>query len=345
MAYLSCRHIYNQKQHIYDFNLEVKDGDFVILFGNKTCGNSSILRMMAGLNPISSGQFLMNHKVMNRIHPQKREIGMVFSDYMLHSNMTIYDNIILGLKQHKIPKEQIPYSIKNIAKILELSHLLECKPTDLNKSQKLCVAIARAVIQNPKALLLDHPLTGFEEAMRIPLRTKISRLHQKFGLTIIYATDNLGDAMALGTKIIAMNTGSIEQIGFPKSNFLEAICMIRETAVSLKIDNSEIPLPPAKAAPLLAGNYNAKYIIAGIRPEDITILTELPITKNGFLEGTIIDKTASKSDLCFTVKTMMNELIVQSQLMNQTSVGEDVYLLPDVSKMILFDMDSGNRIM
>jgi ABC-type sugar transport system ATPase subunit len=188
-------------------------------------------------------------------------------------------------------------------------------------------------------------LTGFEEAMRIPLRTKISRLHQKFGLTIIYATDNLGDAMALGTKIIAMNTGSIEQIGFPKSNFLEAICMIRETAVSLKIDNSEIPLPPAKAAPLLAGNYNAKYIIAGIRTEDITILTELPITKNGFLEGTIIDKTASKSDLCFTVKTMMNELIVQSQLMNQTSVGEDVYLLPDVSKMILFDMDSGNRIM
>jgi multiple sugar transport system ATP-binding protein len=359
MASLSCKHIYNKKLSISDFNAEIKEESFLILFGNEHSGKSEILRIIAGLESCSSGELQINHQVMNCVDTQDREVGMVFPDYILYPHMTIYDNIAFCLKQHKFPKDQIDTSIRTIAQILEFEHLLHQMPDSLNKSEKLCVAIGRAVIRRPKIVLLDNPLAALKESDRIQMRKKLINLHKSLHLTIIYATDHAADASVMGTDMIILNHGTIEQSGPPLTlyespcnttvakmtgctgmNFLESICMIRDISVSLKIEDMEIKLPQDKAEKLIAGNYNAKYMIAGIRPEHISICIKRPNIEYGYLEGTVQQNIALGAETYLYIKTLLHYLTVQIPSDLKPQIGDEVFLLPDYTKIYIFDMDT-----
>ena len=290
MASLSLEHIDktypNGFKAVKDFNLDVADKEFIIFVGPSGCGKSTTLRMIAGLEDITGGTLKIDGKVMNDVEPKDRDIAMVFQNYALYPHMTVYDNMAFGLKLRKVPKDVIDKQVREAAKILDLDQLLDRKPKALSGGQRQRVAMGRAIVRNPKVFLMDEPLSNLDAKLRVQMRTEISRLHQRLGATIIYVTHDQTEAMTLGTRIVVMKAGEVQQIdtpqnlydhpcnqfvagfiGSPQMNFMDAKVSAKGGQVTVEVGGHTLEVPADKASALKA--YEGKTVVLGIRPEDV----------------------------------------------------------------------------
>ncbi len=302
MASLSLKNIYKRYPGgvtaVSDFNLEIKDKEFIILVGPSGCGKSTTLRMIAGLEEISEGELHIGDRLVNTVAPKDRDIAMVFQNYALYPHMTVFDNMAFGLKLRKTPKDQIKRRVEEAARILDIAHLLDRKPKALSGGQRQRVALGRAIVREPKVFLLDEPLSNLDAKLRAQMRTEISKLHQKLGTTFIYVTHDQTEAMTMGDRIVVMKDGLIQQvntpqylydkpcnmfvagfIGSPQMNFIDSK-LIKEgdtffvefgtEATKTKREiKYRIPLPASKNADGALDAYVGKEIVMGIRPEDV----------------------------------------------------------------------------
>ncbi len=283
-----CKVYPNGFEAVKDFNLEVEDKEFIIFVGPSGCGKSTTLRMIAGLEDISSGELTIDGKVMNNIEPKDRDIAMVFQNYALYPHMTVRDNMAFGLKIRKMPKAEIDKRVNEAAQILGLENLLDRKPKALSGGQRQRVAMGRAIVRNPKVFLMDEPLSNLDAKLRVQMRIEISKLHDRLGATIIYVTHDQTEAMTLGTRIVVMKDGIVQQIdspqnlytkpgnlfvagfiGSPQMNFFSAKIEKEGEGLVAVVGNSRLNVPVAKAKVLTDKGYVGKEVTLGIRPEDI----------------------------------------------------------------------------
>ena len=283
-----CKVYSNGFEAVKDFNLDVEDKEFIIFVGPSGCGKSTTLRMIAGLEEISSGELIIDGKVMNDVEPKDRDIAMVFQNYALYPHMTVFDNMAFGLKLRKVPKDEIKAKVEEAARILDLEKLLDRKPKALSGGQRQRVAMGRAIVRNPKVFLMDEPLSNLDAKLRVQMRIEISKLHKDLGATIIYVTHDQTEAMTLGTRIVVMKDGVVQQIdtphklynkpqnlfvagfiGSPQMNFMDAKISVDGENVTAQVGESNIAVPATKAKALIDGGYDGKTVVLGIRPEDI----------------------------------------------------------------------------
>jgi len=300
MASLSLRNVYKKYPGgviaVSDFNLEIKDKEFIILVGPSGCGKSTTLRMVAGLEEISSGEVYIGDRLVNDVAPKDRDIAMVFQNYALYPHMTVFDNMAFGLKLRKVSKDEIKRRVEEAARILDIEHLLERKPKALSGGQRQRVALGRAIVREPKVFLLDEPLSNLDAKLRAQMRTEISKLHQRLGTTFMYVTHDQTEAMTMGTRIVVMKNGFIQQvdtpqnlylrpcnlfvagfIGSPQMNFIETKVLCENDVYYLEFGSEDtkrragvkfkIKLPENKTANLK--EYIGKEVIMGIRPEHV----------------------------------------------------------------------------
>ena len=271
---------------VTDFSLEVGNKDFVILVGPSGCGKSTTLRMIAGLEDISSGEICIDGKVVNDVPPKDRDISMVFQNYALYPHMSVADNIGFSLKLKKLPKEEIDKKVGEIADILDIKELLSRRPRELSGGQKQRVAMGRAMVRSPKVFLMDEPLSNLDAMLRMQMRVEIAALHKKLESTVIYVTHDQIEAMTLGTKIVVMNKGRIQQIDSPQSlyaypcntfvagfigsplmNFIKG--KITDCNHEPCFFTAEYTTPLNGCTSSAIQNYSGQEVIFGIRPEDI----------------------------------------------------------------------------
>ena len=293
MASVSLREIYKKYAGgviaVSDFNIEIKDKEFIILVGPSGCGKSTTLRMIAGLEEISEGELYIGDRLVNDIAPKDRDIAMVFQNYALYPHMTVFENMAFGLKLRKVPKDEIARKVEEAARILDIAHLLDRKPKALSGGQRQRVALGRAIVREPQVFLLDEPLSNLDAKLRAQMRTEISKLHKKLGTTFIYVTHDQTEAMTLGTRIVVLKDGIIQQvdtpqnlyntpnnifvagfIGSPQMNLIDATVSQEGSQAVLKMSEEvTIKLPAEKSKKLIDGNYVGKTVVVGIRPEDV----------------------------------------------------------------------------
>ena len=273
---------------IDDVSIDIQDNDFVCIVGPSGCGKSTTLRMIAGLEDISSGELYIDGKLVNDVEPKDRDIAMVFQNYALYPHMTVYDNMAFGLKLRKVPKDEIDKKVREAARILDLDKLLDRKPKALSGGQRQRVAMGRAIVRDPKVFLMDEPLSNLDAKLRVQMRTEISKLHERLGATIIYVTHDQTEAMTLGTRIVVMKDGVVQQvdtpqnlynapgnlfvagfIGSPQMNFLDAKVKVNGNDVTLTVGKYNMKLPASKAKAVIDGGYDGKTVVMGIRPENV----------------------------------------------------------------------------
>ena len=302
MASLSLRNVCKKYAGgvlaVSDFNLEIEDKEFIILVGPSGCGKSTTLRMIAGLEEISEGELYIGDKLVNDVAPKDRDIAMVFQNYALYPHMTVYDNMAFGLKLRKTPKQEIKRRVDEAARILDISHLLQRKPAALSGGQRQRVALGRAIVREPKVFLLDEPLSNLDAKLRAQMRTEISKLHLKLGTTFIYVTHDQTEAMTMGTRIVVMKDGVIQQvdspqklyetpinmfvagfIGSPQMNFIDGKIVKSgdDFYAEFGSEDSEgktgvkyqIKLPASKSEDGRLDAYIDKEVTFGIRPENV----------------------------------------------------------------------------
>lgn len=286
MAELALKHIDkiydNNVQAVFDFNIEIKDKEFIVFVGPSGCGKSTTLRMIAGLEEISGGELYIDGQLMNDVAPKDRNIAMVFQSYALYPHMSVYENMAFGLKLKKVPKEEIDKRVRDAAKILEITDYLDRKPKALSGGQRQRVALGRAIVRNAKVFLMDEPLSNLDAKLRGQMRSEIIKLHERIGATSVYVTHDQTEAMTMATRIVVMKGGYIQQVGSPKdvynnpanmfvAGFLgsPATNFLRGQYKDGKflLDKQEVELPMHMLDALAP--YNNKEIILGIRPEDI----------------------------------------------------------------------------
>ena len=208
---------YDGKKNIIDnINLEIKDKEFIVLVGSSGCGKSTILRLISGLEDITSGEILIDDKVVNNVHPKDRDIAFVFQSYALYPHMSVYDNIAFGLKMRKYDKKTIDEKVREVADSLNLTELLNRKPKQLSGGQRQRVALGRAIVRNPKVFLMDEPLSNLDANLRVHMRSEIKRLHQKLKTTFIYVTHDQTEALTMGDRIVVLDKGKIQQADTPE---------------------------------------------------------------------------------------------------------------------------------
>ena len=211
----------NDKPSVDDLNLDIKDGEFLVLVGPSGCGKSTTLRMLAGLEEVNKGRILIGGKDVTTMQPKDRDIAMVFQNYALYPHMTVFDNMAFGLKLRKVPKDEIARKVEEAAKILDLSHLLDRKPKAMSGGQRQRVALGRAIVRNPQVFLLDEPLSNLDAKLRAAMRTEITKIHKKIGTTFVYVTHDQEEALAMSDTVVVMDKGRIQQIGTPEDIYNE----------------------------------------------------------------------------------------------------------------------------
>lgn len=292
MSSLALRNILkiypNNNCVVKNFNLEIQDQEFIIFVGPSGCGKSTTLRMIAGLEEISGGELWMDGKLMNYVEPQKREMAMVFQNYALYPHMTVYGNMAYALKIRKVPKKEIDKRVHEVARILEIEHLLDRRPGELSGGQRQRVAIGSAMIREPRVFLMDEPLSNLDAKLRVQMRVEIAKLHERLGTTIIYVTHDQTEAMTLGTRIVVMKEGVIQQaaapavlynnpinqfvagfIGSPAMNFFKTHLFEREGKKYITVRDWELPLSDSQSFLMKKRGFEEGEINLGIRPEDL----------------------------------------------------------------------------
>ena len=274
---------------VEDFDLEIADGEFMVLVGPSGCGKTTALRMLAGLEEISEGEIRIADRVVNDLTPRERDIAMVFQSYALYPHLSVYDNIAFSLKLHKVPKAEIDKRVRDAARILDLEPFLKRKPKALSGGQRQRVAMGRAIVRQPSAFLMDEPLSNLDAKLRVQMRAEISGLQRELGVTTIYVTHDQVEAMTMGDRVAVMRKGELQQaaepqelydhpvnlfvagfIGSPAMNLLEATLQREDGALKVVTGSQEIPLgrETLSQRPALQG-YENRNVVLGIRPEDL----------------------------------------------------------------------------
>src|SRR5574344_742543 len=282
----------NGIQAVFDFTLDVKDKEFLVLVGPSGCGKSTTLRMVAGLEEISSGELYIDDVLVNDVPPKDRNIAMVFQSYALYPHMTVYDNMAFGLKLRKMPKDEIDRKVHHAADILGLEKLLNRKPAALSGGQRQRVALGRAIVRDAKVFLMDEPLSNLDAKLRVQTRSEITKLHKKLQTTFIYVTDDQTEAMTMGDRIVVMKLGFIQQVdtpvnlyenpanlfvatflGSPQMNIIDGNLEEKDGTLHFNIkDNPQsVAFSDQKALELADRSYVGKPVLLGIRPEHISI--------------------------------------------------------------------------
>ena len=295
MASLELKHIYKVYSSgvtaVTDFSLAIDDKEFIVFVGPSGCGKSTTLRMIAGLEEITDGDLFIDGKRVNDVQPKDRDIAMVFQNYALYPHMTVYDNMAFGLKLRKMPKDEIDARVKEAARILGLEVYLQRKPKALSGGQRQRVALGRAIVREPKVFLLDEPLSNLDAKLHAQMRTEITKLHHRLATTFIYVTHDQVEAMTMGTRIVVMKDGFIQQvdapqklydypankfvagfIGTPQMNFFDAVLTGTKDRVCVEFEGNKVVLPKAKSEKIeeLDKYLNTgKEVVFGVRPEDM----------------------------------------------------------------------------
>ncbi len=304
---------------VKDVTFTVEDGEFAVILGPSGCGKTTTLRLIAGLEKVTSGEIYIGGKLVNDIPPKDRDIAMVFQNYALYPHMSVYDNMAFGLKMRKVPKDEIRKRVEEAARILGIENLLDRKPRELSGGQRQRVALGRAIVRHPKVFLFDEPLSNLDAKMRVKMRAEIAKLHQKLNATSIYVTHDQVEAMTLGDKIILMRSGEVQQIddplnlyhrpvnkfvagfiGSPPMNFFEGKLVEEGGRLFFVNDDFKLALPEDKAGKLKENEAAGREVYLGIRPEDIYLPEISP-------EDASIESVKAKVDF---VETLGNEILV-----------------------------------
>jgi multiple sugar transport system ATP-binding protein len=292
MGFLDIKNVtksYGSVQVLHEVNIEVQEGEFLVLVGPSGCGKSTLLNMIAGLEGITSGDISIKGRVVNGVHPSKRNIAMVFQSYALYPNMTVGQNMTFGLEMHGVPKAEREKALREVGKLLQIENLLDRKPGQLSGGQRQRVAMGRALVRNPDVFLFDEPLSNLDAKLRVDMRTEIKKLHEKLKTTIVYVTHDQIEAMTLSTRIAVMYQGYVQQLGTPKEiydtpanvyvatfmgspamNVIPAKVVVKDGVPHAQIkDAKKVDQHLRFSQPNLA-DWNGKDILLGIRPESIT---------------------------------------------------------------------------
>lgn len=366
-----CKQFDSEHYGVKDFNLDIHDKEFVIFVGPSGCGKSTTLRIIAGLEEITDGELWIDGELSNYLEPKERGMSMVFQNYALYPNMTVYGNMAYALKIRKLPKDEIDRKVHEVAKILEIDQLLDRRPAALSGGQKQRVAIGSAIIRKPKAFLMDEPLSNLDAKLRAQMRVELVKLHKQLDTTIIYVTHDQTEAMTLGTKIVVMKDGLIQQVGAPQSiydnpvnlfvaGFLGSPSMnfFRCTVKAEENNRAALLLDDAKTVKKvyldgtrgkqIADRYNGRHVILGIRPEDIYEFDEakkLGIENESVdVDEPVVNREMLGAEVILYFDEQGKTLAVRLSPENQTQVGEKVSLYFDMEKAHVFDPETEENI-
>ena len=312
---------------VQEFNLDIADKEFIVLVGPSGCGKSTTLRMIAGLEEISGGELYIGDRLVNDVAPKDRDIAMVFQNYALYPHMTVYENIAFALKLRKTPKDEIDRKVKEAAEILDITQYLGRKPKALSGGQRQRVAIGRAIVREPKVLLMDEPLSNLDAKLRNQMRAEIIKLRERINTTFIYVTHDQTEAMTLGDRIVIMKDGFIQQIGTPQEvfnhpynlfvagfigtpqmNLFDAKLVKRDGKYAVQLDGLTVELSAEKQAKLAANNVDEQDIVLGVRPEHIELAKDGIAAKVDVSEmmgsSVHLHVTAMDRDVVLVVSTM-----------------------------------------
>ncbi len=364
MAELKLEHVYkiynNHVTAVKDFNLDIKDKEFIVFVGPSGCGKSTTLRMIAGLEEISEGDFFIDGKRVNDLPPKDRDIAMVFQNYALYPHMSVFDNMAFGLKLRKLPKDEIKKKVHHAAQILGLEPYLDRKPKALSGGQQQRVALGRAIVRDAKVFLMDEPLSNLDAKLRVQMRSEISKLHHRLQTTTIFVTHDQTEAMTMATRLVVMKDGMIQQIGAPKEVYDKpenvfvggfigspAMNFLKGTLGEgiFKIGATSITIPEDKMRNLRDNGYLNKELIFGVRPEDIH---DEPF----FLDATGNSKFTATVDVAefLGAETMVytsldgNSLVAKFNARSEFAPGNKIELAFDMNKVHFFDSKTELRI-
>ncbi|MDK2800707.1 MAG: multiple sugar transport system ATP-binding protein [Clostridiales bacterium] len=349
---------------VSDFNLDVDDKEFLVLVGPSGCGKSTTLRMIAGLEEITQGELYIDDKLVNEIEARDRDVAIVFQNYALYPEMTVFDNMAFGLKMQKIYKDEIEKRVYEAAKILDMNDFLYKKPNILSSDKQQKVAIGRAIVRQPKIFLMDELLSNLDAHLRVQMRTEIGRIHRMLQKTFIYGTHDQAEAMAMGTRVVVMRDGIIQQIdtpqglyekprnmfvagfiGSPQMNFITAKVKKKGNEIYLIFGENAIKLPPAKAKRLEDG-YVDKEVVLGIRPENLhNEEAFLALMPESVLEAKIDIAEMLGADTFLYMR--INDMNFTARVNSRTRVmaGDTIKIALDVNKIHLFDIETENAIL
>ncbi|MBP3039638.1 sn-glycerol-3-phosphate ABC transporter ATP-binding protein UgpC [Bacillaceae bacterium Marseille-Q3522] len=364
MAELKLEHIYkiydNKVTAVKDFTLHIKDKEFIVFVGPSGCGKSTTLRMIAGLEEISKGDFFIDDKRVNDVAPKDRDIAMVFQNYALYPHMTVYDNMAFGLKLRKFPKDEIKQRVNEAAKILGLESYLDRKPKALSGGQRQRVALGRAIVRDAKVFLMDEPLSNLDAKLRVQMRSEIAKLHHRLNTTTIYVTHDQTEAMTMATRLVVMKEGIIQQIGAPKEvyeqpenvfvgGFIGSPAMNFFSGVldgdSFKIGETQVTVPEGKLKVLKAQGYEGKELILGIRPEDFHDEQIFIDSYTGSTFAVTIDVAElTGAELMLYSSLQGQEFVARVDSRSNIKAGETVKLALDMNKSHFFDPETELRI-
>ena len=368
MASVSLKGIYKRYPGgvtaVSDFNIDIEHKEFIILVGPSGCGKTTTLRMIAGLEEISEGELLIGDKLVNDVPPKDRDIAMVFQNYALYPHMTVFDNMAFGLKLRKVPKDEISRKVHEAARILDIEHLLDRKPKALSGGQRQRVALGRAIVREPKVFLMDEPLSNLDAKLRVQMRTEISKLHRDLNTTFIYVTHDQTEALTMGTRIVVMKDGLIQQIdsptelydrpvntfvagfiGSPQMNFATVNVFEKDSALYLKLGQYDLKLHDDKAKAIKDAGYVNKDLLFGIRPENTHDEKDyLEKFADALVDAKVevTEMLGSETNLYLTIEGI--DFTARVNPKSQAKVGDIIKISFDMNKLHLFDKETEKAI-
>jgi len=359
MATVTFEHVtkrYGEVVAVDDFNLEIRDGEFMVLVGPSGCGKTTSLRMIAGLEEISDGTLRIGDKVVNDVAPKDRDIAMVFQSYALYPHMTVRDNLAFGLKLRKVAKADIEKRVADAAAILSLEKLLDRKPKELSGGQRQRVALGRAIVREPAVFLMDEPLSNLDAKLRVQTRAEIARLHQRLGTTMVYVTHDQVEAMTMGQRIAVMSNALLQQVGTPQDlydspnnrfvagfigspamNFLEVTLQGTGESATLEAPQVSIPLPPRYRDAV--GPTTGRKLVMGVRPEHIDLAADNVGTGSMKTTADVVEYLGSEELIHAIVANEDIVALLSSDHKVRTGDALDLTVKPD--RLHLFDPDTG----
>ena len=366
MADVTLRHVYKvyegSVRAVNDFDLNIKDKEFVVFVGPSGCGKSTTLRMIAGLEDITAGQLFIDGELMNEVEPKNRDIAMVFQSYALYPHMTVYENMAFGLKLRHTPKDEIDRRVKEAAEILEISELLSRKPKALSGGQRQRVALGRTIVRHPKVFLLDEPLSNLDAKLRVSMRSEITKLHEKLQTTFIYVTHDQTEAMTMGNKIVVMKDGFIQQadtpitlfedpcnlfvatfLGSPQMNIVDAELFLDGSVLKAKlndVDDMVVTFPDIKAKQLASKKYIGQKVLLGIRPEHVK-----PNEGDLAVFIDVVEHLGDESIIYTKMENRKDQFIIKTPFNSKIHANNDMKVKFDMDHVYLFDAETHKAIM
>ncbi|ETA50117.1 ABC transporter ATP-binding protein [Ponticoccus alexandrii] len=356
---------YGAVEVLHRVDIAVEEGEFLVLVGPSGCGKSTLLNMIAGLEGITSGEISIKGRVVNGVHPSKRNIAMVFQSYALYPNMTVGQNMTFGLEMHGVPKAERDKALADVAKLLQIEQLLDRKPGQLSGGQRQRVAMGRALVRDPDVFLFDEPLSNLDAKLRVDMRTEIKKLHQKLGTTIVYVTHDQIEAMTLSTRIAVMNGGYVQQLGTPQQiyddpenvfvasfmgspsmNLVKAVAHVTGNGAGVEVTGSDgaphvLPLPSRPA-----GLTDGQQVLFGIRPEAVT--DGEGADRNAQVLARLVNRIEviepGGADTFVTTTLSGKDVIARMRSQTTCRPGEDFELVLNMDKAVLFDPETEQRI-